>query len=458
VSQVALLIFVAGIIYALREDVRESRGVSRALWVPLIWLAFAASKSLSRWLNPRGTGQEASPMDYVKGSPVDRNFFTALIVIGLIILYTRRHKFTVPFRDNRWVYLFYIFALVSIGWADYQGVSIKRWIRLVGDLIMALIVLTEDDPDEAFERVMRRMAFILIPLSVVLIRWFRYLGIRFDRSGNRWMWTGVATHKNGLGMLSAICAIFLIWRIIKKWPKPHYLDVVVLVPTLVLLYGARSATSNVVFVIGLLIPATLTKIKTNVRKFNIVVVSALLFVIVFDLFISSLADQSVTDLFFAATGRSSTLTDRVPLWQELQRRGREHALLGQGYGNFWVVHMAEIWEMETFQWLPTNGHNGYLDVYLDLGLIGLALLLLLIAQAYGKCLRGLAEGRKTAQLKYIFLIMIIFHNLTETTFGLPTNVLWILFMITASTIRRTAPAAAPAEAAPGPASPGAVEV
>lgn len=455
-SQLALALFVAAIIYALRQDVKESRNVSHVLWLPLTWLAFSASKSLSRWLNPRGTGIEVTPMDYVRGSPLDRNFFTALIIAGLVVLYLRRRKFAFAFKDNRWVSLFYILALVSVSWADYQGVSIKRWIRTFGDVIMALVILTEDDPDEAFEHAMRRLVFILVPLSVLFIRWFRYIGVRFDRSGQRFMWIGVATHKNSLGALCALGAVFLLWRIFKRWPKPHYLDVIVLVPTLVLLYGARSATSNVIFIIGTLLLITLTRLKTNVRKLNNLIIGAAAFLLVFQLFISSFANQSVTDMFFAATGREQTFTQRVPLWQELERLGGEHALRGQGYGNFWVVHMAQMWE--TFQWQPTNGHNGYLDVFLDLGLIGLALILALIVSTYRKSLRALETGAKIAQLKYIFLIMILFHNLTETTLALPTNLLWVTFFAIALTVRRREPAAVPAEAAPSPAAPGTVEV
>ncbi len=458
-SQVALAVFVAAIIFALRQDIKESRGVSHVLWIPLTWLFFSASKSLYRWLNPRGSGIEVTPMDYVRGSPLDRNFFTALIVAGLIVLYLRRKKFAFPFKDNRWVYLFYIFAVVSVSWADYQGVSIKRWIRTCGDVIMALVILTEDDPEEAFEHAMRRLVFMLIPLSVLFIRWYRYIGVRFDRSGNRLMWIGVSTHKNSLGVLCALGGVFLLWRIFKRWPKPQYLDVVVLLPTLVLLYGARSATSNVIFIIGVLLLITMTRLKTNVRKLNNLIVGAAVLVLVFQLFISSFANQSVTNMFFAATGREQTFTQRVPLWQELERLGSQHALVGQGYGNFWVVHMAEMWE--TFQWLPTNGHNGYLDVFLDLGLVGLGLILLLIGSTYRKAFRALEAGTKTAQLKYIFLIMILFHNLTETTLALPTNLLWVTFFVIAMTVRRREPAEVPAvsnETAPSPAAPGAVEV
>ena len=179
----ALIVCSVFIFYLYVNDLRRKPKVSRAIWIPLIWLLILGSRAVSQWLN-LGVSFE-SPDEFLEGSPLDRAIFGVLIGIGLFILLRRRLNWSQIFRTNGWVFLFFVYCGISVMWSDYSFVAGKRWVKGIGDLVMVLVILTELNPIEAVKVVLRRWAYVLIPLSVVLIKYFPELGRAYDGS-TRW--------------------------------------------------------------------------------------------------------------------------------------------------------------------------------------------------------------------------------------------------------------------------------
>src|SRR5690349_17477313 len=208
---IALVLFTIGIVgvFFLDRDRDKKRRVSKALWIPTVWMFFCLSRSLSEWLGLYSSADVAN--SYVEGSPIDAAVFEVLEVLALIVLFIRRDK-VVPVLRNSWaVVLFFSYAGLSILWSDYSFVTLKHWIKGIGDLMMILIVLTEPSVSAAIERVFTRLGFLLLPLSVLFIKYYPELGRRLTLS-----WTmepvGVATQKNGLGELCDVLGLVLLWR------------------------------------------------------------------------------------------------------------------------------------------------------------------------------------------------------------------------------------------------------
>jgi len=428
-AQIALLLSLVFIFFALRSDIKESQKISRSFWIPFIWMLLSASKSFSFWLFPSLQYTEASAIDYTEGSPLDRAVLASLMCFALVILFKRRKSFRFPLGENKWLYMLFVYALVSVSWSEYQGVSLKRWIRAIGDILMVLLILTENDEEETIERMFRRCIIILIPLSLVFIKYFRHIGVVYSYDGSEETWIGVTRHKNSLGEICAFFSIFLLWRMFKSWPKIKLIDGTLMLLTLFLLLGtpSRSATSIGVFLLGslLLIGVTyLTKDKKSIRKF--LYLSMLFIIIIQGIFVTVL-DKSLIPAFFSVAGRSATLTGRTDLWGELIKIGSQRPILGHGFGGFWLGNLTHnLWDI--FSWQPTAGHNGYIDAFLDLGLVGLFLLVIFIIRSYKKMLNSI-ENKSISKLEITIFIMIVAHNVTESTLMKPTQFLWFLFLL-----------------------------
>src|SRR4029077_3619124 len=102
-------------------------------------------------------------------------------------------------------------------WSDFPLVALKRWVKVVGLPIMALIVLTEPDLEEALARVMKRCAYVIIPVSVLFIKYYPELGRTYDEWTGQPLNQGIARGKNGLGFACWMFGFFFCWHWLQTW-------------------------------------------------------------------------------------------------------------------------------------------------------------------------------------------------------------------------------------------------
>ena len=232
--QLALLICILLILYLFWMDRKKTEGVSSAIWIPFIWMFLAGSRYVSQWLNLSAPLSSADT--YLEGSPVNRAVFLSLILAGAIILLRRRLNWDELLKQNIWIWLFFLFGLISILWSDYPFVSFKRLIKALGNVIMAMVILTEQRPYKAIGVILRRFAFLLLPLSVLFIKYYPELGRVYRHDGGG-MFTGVAGQKNGLGAICLLSGIYFSWNLLlncregaKSGQRLHYSIYLIILP------------------------------------------------------------------------------------------------------------------------------------------------------------------------------------------------------------------------------------
>jgi len=75
-----------------------------------------------------------------------------------------------------------------------------------------------------------------------------------------------------------------------------------------------------------------------------------------------------------------------------------------------------------------EAHNGYLEIYLNLGWAGIALLGLIIATGFPKVLRALRLDTESGKLMLAYFILGLIYNFTEAGFKM-MNPVWIFFIM-----------------------------
>jgi len=111
-----LSVFFIIVIYKLEYQWRPN--VSRALWVPIIWLMIVGSRYLSFWLNLSNPIE--TPESVMEGSPFDRIVFLALNIAGIYILYKRKLRLLQIINGNVWIFLFFLFGAISALWSEIR--------------------------------------------------------------------------------------------------------------------------------------------------------------------------------------------------------------------------------------------------------------------------------------------------------------------------------------------------
>lgn len=412
------------IAYALRLDRKESAGLSWALWIPAFWLMIVASRPVSFWFSSEGYAFGAEAIE--TGSPIDRTIFTILLVAALWCLVRRNLAWSELIRKNRWFVAFVVFAGVSILWSPYPFVSLKRWFRGLGAAAAALIVVTDKDQFAAIRAVFRRVAFVLIPLSVLFIRYYREIGISYGPWGGM-MYTGVTTHKNILGRLSLLSIFYSILALTRKdgWGTPHYrqliaVNLLCLFMSVYLMDRAKSATAFATCLIGIAFYFGLKALGPSIARINALTLVCL--PIVFAFFYVLDFWPAILDYL----ERDETLTGRSDLWTVLIGL-KSSVLVGIGYGGFWIGERLDyLWSL--YWWAPTSAHNGYLEVFLQLGMVGLLLLLGCLTTAYRTVLIAIRRDFFEGRFYYSMFLVFLAYNVTESATSL-NSMMWFIFTL-----------------------------
>jgi exopolysaccharide production protein ExoQ len=422
----ALLLTVGFIAFLFWRDSRQQQNVTRALWIPLFWMLIIASRFVSQWLTLFGFSSGAVTLE--EGSSVDAIVFFSLIASGLYVLRSRQVSLSEVIRNNGWLTVFFVYCFVSILWSDFPFVAFKRWVKIAGHPIMVLILFTEPDPEAAIRTVIKRCAFVLVPVSILFIKYYPEWGRGFDDWGMA-VNVGVTTNKNELGWLCFVLGLFFFWNLLQAWrienPRSRwelFLSFGFLGMIWWLLTMAHSATSLVSLSIGALVVLFVGFRLVDKQFIGTYVLTAIILCVAAELVFGA-SDQIVS-----ALGKDPTLSDRTEVWQDVLKVPI-NPFLGAGFETFWLGERREkLWEK--WWWHPNEAHNGYLEVYLNLGLVGLTILAGLLIGTFWKIRRQLSTNMEWGRLRLGFLLAVIVFNWTEATFK-ALHPVWFAFYIIA---------------------------
>jgi O-antigen ligase len=133
-------------------------------------------------------------------------------------------------------------------------------------------------------------------------------------------------------------------------------------------------------------------------------------------------------------GRQSTLTGRTYVWERVFKFV-ENPMLGTGYESFWVGNRLE--RMREVDRDLNQAHNGYIEVYLNLGWVGLALIASVMVTGYRKIVFEVRRDADVGSLRLAYFVVGVLYNCTEAAFKMRDPV-WIFFLIACCAIPRRA--------------------
>ena len=205
----ALQLWLVLLLLLMRFDPARERKPSLALWVPVIWMFIAGSRLPSQWL---GGGVSFAANASEEGNSLDRIIYSSLILLSIAILVSRSFQWGAFVQQNRALTAFLLFAMVSVVWSDFPFIAFKRWFRDLGDYVVILVVLSDRKPLDAIRTVLRRLSYLLVPLSILLIKYFPELGNHYSYWTGAVEFVGAATSKNTLGGMCIFSGLTFFWH------------------------------------------------------------------------------------------------------------------------------------------------------------------------------------------------------------------------------------------------------
>jgi exopolysaccharide production protein ExoQ len=435
---IAALLFAAGILGLFWLDRDPKSHTSKALWIAVIWLSIAGSRSVGQWMatvhGDSITDTSSAESTYTEGSPTDRLVYSGLLLAGLIVLATRRQRVLGILRANWPLAAFFVYCALSIIWSDYPDVAFKRWIKSLGDVVMVLIILTDRDRYAAIKRVLAWTGFLLIPISVLFIKFYPSLG----RGYAQWFWTpyyiGVTTNKNELGRICLLLGLGFLWRFLTALRNPQrsarnkqlLAFGTCLAMVFWLFWMAHSMTSLSCFLLAssLLIATSFRMVARRPWVVHVMVFA--IFSVAITVLFLDMGSGILTSM-----GRDPTLTGRTDIWK-LVLGMTGNPLVGTGFESFWLgKRLEKMWGI--YWWHPREAHDGYIEVFLNLGWLGIVMFGIVLATGYRTVMSAFRRNVEEGKLRLAYLVAAVAYNFAESAFG-PLSLIWILFLLTTFTV------------------------
>jgi O-antigen ligase len=309
-------------------------------------------------------------------------------------------------------------AVISVAWSIHPDLTLRRSIGCILSILVAAYLSVRFCEKDRMK--VLSFAFAISAMgSLSFVAAYPDYGIMQDG------WRGVFVGKNSLGQIMAVALLVELYLLVLgNWRPVWRFGLLGIYFTLLILSNSLTGWICAAFFLA----ATAIYIIGKDDKLAGLIVAITLGL---PLLLLQLGLWYNPDLLLSVFGKDATLTGRTGLWLTTLDLIKQKPLLGWGYMATWGPtdpQTAAIWE--EFKWSVPNAHSSYLDVTLQLGLVGLGLFFTIIAVAWQRahaCCR-----RKVLPLGWFSLMLIggaLLFSISETGLGQNQNLYWLLLNV-----------------------------
>ncbi len=381
----------------------------------------------------------SNPLDSVRQTLIYVGHFLTLILIAILW----RKVLAIVIKEKLlWILIATVCA--SVIWSDMPAVTLERILPLLRVTIFGIYFAARFTIKEQLHLLAWAfgLAALLSLIVCVLVPSYGVVGegliVGQEELVHSGAWRGIYNHKTFLGSIMSLGSLIILFCGLDKlqYRHPWVIFSAFLVSIFVLLRSTTIA-ALVVFIISVFL---ILFFQMERKRFDLFIILFLGFVLVGSLIVSVIVSNA--DAIFGSFGRDATISGRTLIWPLLIDKIQERPWLGYGYNTFWKGgwegEVADIWRALIAGFEPPHAHNGFLEICLDIGLLGLGIFLIWFVFS---CLRSLAWLHKNQTIEGIAPIILLIHilllSLTESYF-MRGNIYWLIYVtMTLSIYRKT---------------------
>lgn len=390
------------------------------------------SRPISNWLQISGgdalssTGTESNPYNLIAG-------FICLGFASYVIA-KRKVDLAVIIQKNIFLFVLLVYCLVSCVWSDDPFVSFRRYVNMIVNIFVVIAILSEPDRISAIKKFFGRVAIFALPLSIVLIKYFPSIATDWNKTGEGMMWTGVCTHKNTLGSVLAVCILLYVWKwFILNDLKTIKADVLLCLLAAYLMFspevkGSSSAQQSLFVSLGILF--SIKFFKNYIQKFMTIFYVLICLYFVADFSIQMVYNKNILQMVALASGRDLSFTGRTYIWDAVLEEAAQSPIVGTGYGMFWTGERLKRLIANPYVGDDIKqAHNGFVETYANLGIIGVVLLIITLFTSLNKRLKEIASNYEFNSLAIAFIVQYILAEFFEATALTASPNRWVFLLL-----------------------------
>ena len=397
-----------------------------SLNTPTPWFSYILITAIFLGVSNQWSMSDASSMyesqliSVASGDRIRRLLIPILGLFGFLdLIRPRRRRPILHGMLSLWIVSFVGWAVLSLFWADYLGLPVRRGIVFLALGLCALSIATRVSiRDVGWLMFLSSGTFLLA--SII---WELKSG-RFDNLGPGYRFSGTfVSNLQGINCFFVSFSSMFLGDSSRKRRTSFYVAAIVGFGFLLL---TKSRTGFAAALLAILAyKALIWKGSRRVKMtYWIIFILMVLLLLFGEDFLQAMSGG--VSLGRGVEGGGATLNGRIPLWTECLRYWLERPLLGYGFNGFWTVdRMADVSSLQ--RWSIGSGHSIYIDVLLELGAVGLFLFIGVLALAVRKALQLLVKcGDVGFAFVFGFLVFVAAEGLMESQFLTPS---YIAFMV-----------------------------
>ncbi|NEQ47773.1 MAG: O-antigen ligase family protein [Leptolyngbya sp. SIOISBB] len=338
--------------------------------------------------------------------------FNYLVTASLVILKwdVLKDRFLAIICHNYFFWVFLMFVMLSTIWSEKPQETIKASIGLIGTVLFGVYIVCRYTFKE-------QINILLIFFGIVLVTSILFMGVPgygIDTGKHAGAIRGIYSHKNIFGQAMTLStATFLIYTK-AKFCVDRRLAYLGFATSFAMVVGSKSSSSLLytILLIALIHAIEVLRFRGQLFAWSLVSLASLYFFIV-------TWQETIMNFILGLLGKDPTLTGRTDIWDVILSKIQERLWLGYGFDGFWHgIYGESFYVRNAVRWDLPNSHNGFLDLALGLGIIGLALLMLTL---WITLIKGLVLLKTDFSWIHVWPVMFIFYtlmiNMSESSLG-----------------------------------------
>ena len=311
-------------------------------------------------------------------------------------------------------------AFASVLWSIDPSTTLRRSVALAATTLLGLYLAARYDGRELAEIVAWTFLILAFGSYFVCIL-VPSMGVH--HGVNAGLWRGLWYEKNALGMMMVYGSLAAVAAAVTN-PGRRIFWLACLIPFMGLIIMTHSATSLL----------TLAIVLGGAMAFSLIslgpvpAIGAIWLGVAGALAIGGFY-AIAPDLFYAAIGKDPSLTGRTEIWQAVLRAHDQAPTFGYGFAAFWGLQSPPaMWIRDQLQWLVPTAHNGWLDLLVQLGNVGVAL----FGTIFGlSALSGLArfQSLRDGYFSTLFLVVFGLQTLSESIILAHNSLPWVFAVV-----------------------------
>lgn len=404
-----------------------TKGNSKILRIFELIFSIASLIHISQAITPLILTKGANEGDGVDLSSFDLSFNAQLSVliylITFVLLAMRWKRVLAMISSNKLLWILMGIVSFSFFWSVNPEQTLRFSIYAIGTTGFGLYLATRYTLREQMDLVGWTYGILLILSLLLAVAVPKYGLMAGVHDGAL---RGVFTHKNQFGAFMSLGGVVFFLNALRK-QEYSWVNWILLAFCCGAMIMSLSTTAVGTFAFMLILCLIYRILRW---RYEIMVAAVLAVTIVAVATVIFIAGYVGSDSLFSSVGKDTTLSGRTFIWQYVWDQIQLRPWLGYGLSAFWNGYEGPSGYVQLAMRIPViYAHNGFLDIWLSIGLVGLSVFVVGFLLTTAQSLELLRKTNTPEGFwPLLFLTYVLLSNLTEGTISTMNNFFWAIYI------------------------------